>query len=118
MDFRRLNAFSTVSALMSFNRAAELLHCTQSTVSAQIKGLEEELGVALFNRFGKRIALTPAGETYLAYARKLLQLEEEARAKALSDPSPAGTLSLRMPQAWPPVICRKFWSAFMRATRG
>lgn len=114
MDFRRLHAFSTVAALMSFNRAAELLHCAQSTVSAQIKALEEELGVALFNRFGKRIALTPAGETYLTYARKLLQLQEEARAKTLRDPAPTTLLSLRMPQSlaacYLPEILERFFA--------
>jgi LysR family cyn operon transcriptional activator len=57
---------------LSFTRAAERVHVTQSTLSHQIKQLENELGHALFERIGKRVVLTEAGETFLAYASKAL----------------------------------------------
>ncbi len=99
MDFRRLQTFRTVAALLSFSGAAELLHCTQSTVSSQIRTLEDDLGVPLFLRQGTGVVLTPAGETYLAYAGKLLALQEEAVQRAREERQPAATLSLRMPQS-------------------
>ena len=99
MDFRRLQTFRTVAALLSFSGAAELLHCTQSTVSAQIRTLEDDLGLQLFHRQGTGVVLTPAGETYLAYAGKLLALHEEAIQRAREERQPATTISLRMPQS-------------------
>ncbi|MFO7596150.1 MAG: LysR family transcriptional regulator [Desulfocurvibacter africanus] len=94
-----MNTFRIVAALMSFGRAAEATHRTQSAISAQIKALEEEVGAKLFNRHGKGISLTPAGETLLAYTRKIIALHEEARSKVSSDPEPACTISIRMPQS-------------------
>ncbi|MCM0755489.1 LysR family transcriptional regulator [Desulfovibrio aminophilus] len=99
MDYRRLMTFRTAAVLLSFSRAAETLHCTQSTVSAQIKTLEQEMGAPLFNRLGKRIALTSEGETLLRYASRILDLHEEARARMRGQPEPACALSLRMPQS-------------------
>ena len=48
MDLQRLQTFRTVATLMNFNQAAEVLHYSQSTVSAQIKTLEDEIGILLF----------------------------------------------------------------------
>jgi len=99
MDFRRLEALRTVAAMMSFSKAAKALHCTQSTVSAQIKTLEQELGAALFHRRGTAIALTKAGEAYLHYADKLLRIRNEAQTRVREAAEPECVLSLRMPQS-------------------
>jgi DNA-binding transcriptional LysR family regulator len=74
MEFRNIKTFCTVANHSSFQRASETLHYAQSTVSAQIQALEEELGVRLFDRLGRRIMLTEAGESLLNYARKMLDL--------------------------------------------
>lgn len=98
MDFQHLKTFRTVASLMNFNRAADVLHYAQSSVSAQIKALENDLGTELFRRNGKKISLTPAGEKMLAYAHKLLAIEEEARGQVAGRSREAGLLTLRMPQ--------------------
>lgn len=54
MELRHLRYFQALAATLNFTRAAEKSHVTQSTLSHQIKQLEEELGVALFERTGKR----------------------------------------------------------------
>jgi LysR family transcriptional regulator, glycine cleavage system transcriptional activator len=77
-DFRRLpnlaalRAFEAAARHQNFSRAAEELHLTHSAISHQVRALEEELGVALFNRHGKRIAVTPAGQQFAAVLRKSL----------------------------------------------
>lgn len=76
--------FRAVAQKLSFRKAAEELYLTQPAVSLQIKALEEDLGVQLFDRAGSRVALTPAGRTLLGYAEKvnevLLQAEQEIAA--------------------------------------
>ena len=74
MEIRQLRTFQTVAHLLSFNRAAESLHYAQSSISAQIHALEEELGVQLFDRLGRRIMLTDAGAQLLDYAEKIVNL--------------------------------------------
>jgi DNA-binding transcriptional LysR family regulator len=79
MELRQLNTFRMVAHVLSFSRAATALNYVQSSVTAQIQALEEELGTRLFDRLGKRIALTEAGQRFLHYAEKILELVEEAR---------------------------------------
>ena len=74
MEFRQLKTFRLVARTRSFTKAAALAHCTQSTVSAQIKALEESLGVRLFDRLGREVSLTVAGKELCRYAEKLLEL--------------------------------------------
>jgi LysR family cyn operon transcriptional activator len=73
MELRHLRYFLALSSSLSFTRAAEKVHVTQSTLSHQIRQLEEELGSALFDRIGKKVALTEAGETFLAYATRAIK---------------------------------------------
>jgi LysR family transcriptional regulator, transcriptional activator of the cysJI operon len=91
----RLVVFRAVAEQLSFRRAAEELYLTQPAVSLQIKALEEDLGVQLFDRTGVRVALTPAGKRLLAYARRASALlaEAEQEVTALSGQH-AGTLAL------------------------
>ena len=73
MELRHLRYFVALAECLSFTRAAERVHVTQSTLSHQIRQLEEELGQPLFDRIGKRVMLTEAGETYLGYASRALR---------------------------------------------
>ncbi|MCK9376493.1 MAG: LysR family transcriptional regulator [Syntrophobacterales bacterium] len=98
MDMQRLQTFRTVATLMNFNQAAEVLHYSQSTVSAQIKTLENEIGILLFKRIGKSVRLTEAGAKMLVYADKLLAIKEEAVAEVTGRNTVSGLLTLRMPQ--------------------
>jgi len=79
MDLRRLEVFVKVAELRSFSRAADALFLTQPTVSEHIRGLEDDLGVPLFDRLGRGATPTPAGELLLGYARRVLALTREAR---------------------------------------
>lgn len=74
-----METFRVVAEELSFSRAATKLGYVQSSVSAQVGALERELGVPLFDRLGRRIALTDAGEVLMAYSGRLLSLAEQAR---------------------------------------
>ena len=79
MDLRVLEVFCRIVELRSFSRAAEAVSLTQPTVSAHIKGLEAEVGLRLFDRIGRAVAPTQAGELLYGYARRVLVLCAEAR---------------------------------------
>jgi len=81
----QLKTFRTLAATLSFTRTAEILDYAQSSVSAQIRGLEEDLGIPLFDRIGRRVVLTEAGKRVLAYSDRALALESEVRT-ALNEP--------------------------------
>jgi DNA-binding transcriptional LysR family regulator len=99
MELRQLKTFIAVATQLNFNRAAVILNYAQSTISAQIKALEEDFGVPLFDRLGKRIVLTEAGQTLLRYARKMVSLEDETFAQVSGQEKPRGLLSVRAPQS-------------------
>jgi DNA-binding transcriptional LysR family regulator len=79
VDLRRLEAFAKVAELGSFSRAADVLFLTQPTVSEHVRSLEDELGVQLLDRLGRRASPTRAGHLLLDYARRILGLTLEAR---------------------------------------
>ncbi len=79
MDLYLLKTFLAVAAGLSFRKAAETLHYAPSTVTAQIQALEEDLGVPLFDRLGRRVLLTEHGRRLLHHARRMLDLEAETR---------------------------------------
>ncbi len=74
MDIKNLNTFIQVAELLSFTQAAEKLGYSQSTVSFQIRQLETELGVSLFDRINHTIALTDKGRQMLQYAHEMLKI--------------------------------------------
>jgi LysR family cyn operon transcriptional activator len=77
MELRQLKYFVRAAELLNFTQAADELFITQSTLSHQIKELENSLSVLLFDRIGKKVKLTEAGAIMLQYARKtLLQAEQ------------------------------------------
>src|SRR5215472_15752627 len=80
MELRQLVYFDAVVRYGGFSRAAERLHIAQPAVSAQIRRLETELGTALLQRTTRRVALTHAGELFLARTRQVLDQLDRARA--------------------------------------
>ncbi|MTV41076.1 LysR substrate-binding domain-containing protein [Duganella radicis] len=72
MELRHLRYFKALSECLNFTRAAERMHVTQSTLSHQIKQLEESLDRPLFDRIGKRVVLTEAGEIFLEFVTSAL----------------------------------------------
>jgi DNA-binding transcriptional LysR family regulator len=79
-DLDVLRSFVTGVELGSFSQAADRLGRSTSAVSAQLKKLEEQVGVPVLRKSGRGLALTPTGEMLLAYARRLLELNDEAAA--------------------------------------
>ncbi len=73
MELRHLRYFVALADCLSFTRAAEHVHVTQSTLSHQIRQLEEEIGQTLFERIGRKVVTTEAGELFLAYATRALR---------------------------------------------
>ena len=96
MELRNINTFLHVAELHSFSRAARELDYSQSAVSSQIALLEAELGVPLFDRVGKTVRLTDAGQLFLHYARTLLTTAQQARAALQPAPEARGTLRVAM----------------------
>ena len=79
MDLIKLKSFITVAKLKNFRKASEELYFSQPAISAQIKELEHYYNVELFERIGKKIKLTEAGELLLPYAEDLVMKFEESR---------------------------------------
>ena len=78
-DIHKLEIFSKVAELKSFSRAAHEMYLTQPTVSQHITTLENYLGMKLFDRMGKDVTLTKAGEILYRYAKQITTLTGEAR---------------------------------------
>lgn len=93
MDFRDLHVFCVVARTGGVTRAAEQLHRVPSNVTTRIRQMEEDLGVPLFLREGKRMRMTPAGQVLHGYAQQILALGQEAR-EAVLDGTPRGRLNL------------------------
>lgn len=93
MDLSSLEIFVAVAAELSVTRAAERLQRVQSNVTTRLRQLEEQLGVALFLREGKRMTLTPEGIVFQDYANRLLLLAAQAQ-DALRPGSPKGKLRI------------------------
>ncbi|MCV2865223.1 LysR family transcriptional regulator [Albidovulum sediminicola] len=96
LDLTALRAFATVAETGGVTRAAGLLNLTQSAVSMQIKRLEQSLGRDFFVRAARKLTLTPEGEQLLGYARRMLELNDEALSR-LTDAGFEGELRLGVP---------------------
>jgi DNA-binding transcriptional LysR family regulator len=102
VELRQVETFRAVAEELSFSRAAHRLGYVQSSVSAQVAALEKDLGAPLFDRLGRKIALTDAGRVMLRYSSRLLDLTEEAR-EAVADAGVGsgevtGTLTVSAPE--------------------
>src|SRR5919108_771326 len=78
LDLRQVEGFYYVAKFRSFSKAAEALLLTQPTISGHIKALEESLSLVLFDRLGREISLTRAGEVLYGYAKRLLSTKTSA----------------------------------------
>ena len=95
MDTQSLQAFLAVAESDSFSRAAEQLHLTQPAVSKRIATLEAQIGARLFDRIGRRVTLTEAGQVLLPRARQILiMVDDSRRALANLEGQIAGSLTL------------------------
>lgn len=99
MEFRELKTFQVVACLLSFNKAANILHLAQSTVSAQIRSLENSLGKELFLRAGRTISLSPAGVKLLDYTQRLINIEKEIQSAIGNIDDKYGKLTIKTPQS-------------------
>jgi DNA-binding transcriptional LysR family regulator len=109
MELRQLRIFSILANELNFTRAAERAHCVQSNVTVQIRSMEHELGVRLFERLGKQVRLTEHGQRLLPYAKRILLLLEEAGRVIADESNPSGTLIVGSPESvltyrLPPVL--------------
>ena len=86
MEFREISTFLQVAQYQSFSKAARHLGYSQAAVTIQIKQLEQELGVHLFDRIGKQISLTHQGQVFYQYAVSIRNDLEQAK-NAVADPS-------------------------------
>lgn len=96
MDLRALSIFIEVAELGSFTRAGEKLGYSQPTISFQIKQLEKEMGVQLFDRIGHTVTLTDAGRDALGYAQQICHTGQEMLLGIDRRREPAGMLRLGM----------------------
>ena len=94
MTLIQLETFISIEKTGSFSGAASELGYAQSTVTMQMKQLEDELGCLLFDRLGKRVVLTAEGERLLGYARKMVEIEREIRLSVPEGDEPSGILRL------------------------
>ena len=114
LDLELLRSFVSVVDAGGFTRAGERVHRTQSTVSQQIKRLEDDVGQPLLHRSGKDVTPTEAGEKLLSYARRLLSLAEEAR-DVVARPAQEGAVRLGIPEDFAAYRLAKLLATFSRA---
>jgi DNA-binding transcriptional LysR family regulator len=115
MENFRLKVFRAVATQLNFRRAAEGLFLTQPAVTQQIKALEAELGVALFDRSGGRVALTQPGRILLEYANRLKGTADEAmQALAEAMGEAGGPLSVGASQTIGQYVLPMLLSGFLR----
>jgi DNA-binding transcriptional LysR family regulator len=101
LDIDLLRSFAAVADTGSFTAAAELVARTQSAVSVQVKRLEASVGRRVFERTSRSLALTPAGEVLLGYARRILELNDES-VRRITQPPVAGAIRLGITEYFVP----------------
>jgi DNA-binding transcriptional LysR family regulator len=117
LDLDLLRSFVSVVDTGGFTRAGERVHRTQSTVSQQIRRLEETLGRPLLHRNGKQATPTEEGERLLSYARRILALAQEAR-DVVARPAGDGVVRLGIPEDFAAYRLTELLSDFARSRPG
>ena len=92
MELRNITTFLRVAELQNFTHAAQELGYSQSAVTVQIRQLETELGVPLFERIGRSVSLTAPGQAFLQEAGEIIKAAERAKDAVRTAPEPEGTL--------------------------
>lgn len=111
MELRQLQTFIQIAQMQSFSKTAEMLGYSQSAVTVQIRQLEAELGIRLFDRTGKKVLLTPHGKDFLEYANRILYDVHQAKASMndsseLKNPLHIGTIESLCTVKLPKIIRR------------
>lgn len=114
LDLDLLRCFVTIAETGSFTRAGERLGRTQSTISLQVKRLEDQIGRAILARTPRSLALTPEGERLLGPARQLLRLNDAALAE-LFEPDITGRVRLGVPEDFATAHLPAVLAAFAKA---
>ncbi len=114
MELRQLRTFRAVAESLSFTKTAEKLFMAQSSVSAQIRALEDELEVKLFDRIGRRVFLTIAGEKLVQYARRMEAMTEEIQSEVTGSSYIRGTLTIRVPETLATIYMPEIVKCFHR----
>jgi len=117
LDLDLLRSFVSVVDAGGFTRAGERVHRTQSTVSQQIRRLEDALGRELVHRNGRQATPTEEGERLLSYARRILALADEAR-DVVARPAGEGVVRLGIPEDFAAYRLPELLSEFARARPG
>lgn len=115
LDLDLVRTFATIAGTGNFTRAAETLRRQQSTISLQIQRLETALGQKLIERTPRSVKLTSEGESFLGYARRLLDLNDEVVSR-ISEPQMHGTVRLGTPEDFAtrhlPEVLARFTQAY------
>jgi DNA-binding transcriptional LysR family regulator len=116
IEIKQLITFKTAAENLNFTHTAKILNFAQSSVTAQIKALENELETPLFERLGKRLVLTEHGREFKVYADKMIRLTEEAKNAVNGIEEPSGTLIIGASESQctyrlPPIL-KKFKDQF------
>jgi DNA-binding transcriptional LysR family regulator len=111
LEMDLLRTFVAVADTGSFTAAAELVARTQSAVSLQIKRLEEIVGQRVFERTSRSLAPTPAGETLLEYARRILELNDES-IRRIAEPPVTGVIRLGITEYFVPTELPRILARF------
>jgi DNA-binding transcriptional LysR family regulator len=99
MEVRQLEMFRVLAEELNFTRTAERVHTVQSNVTAQIKALEEELGAPLFDRLGRKVALTDAGRRFHPFAEQALAAMEKGQRALRNGSDESGPLRIATPES-------------------
>ncbi|HEX3077341.1 MAG TPA: LysR family transcriptional regulator [Lachnospiraceae bacterium] len=120
MEIRNIISFIKIVELNSFSKAAAELGYSQSTVTMQIKQLESELQVKLFDRFGKNIALTEDGKKFLHYSNEIVTAAQNAKCALSHSSEPSGELAIGVLESvgatFLPTILNRYHTLFPQVT--
>ena len=118
MEMHQLRYFAKVAELGNVTRAAEACFVSQPSLSQQLAKLERELGQPLFERLGRGVRLTEAGQTFKRYCDQILSLTEDARTRVTDDPDSGRIVLAAIPTVAPyflPDVLSRFAKAAPRA---
>lgn len=99
MEVRQLQIFCALAEELNFTRTAQRVNTVQSNVTTQVKALEDDLGVQLFDRLGRRVALTEAGLRFRPFARQALAAMEQGQQAVQVGAEPSGPLRIAAPES-------------------